>query len=162
MTSAANANKYIEKVGDVYWKRGSGWGTGQNTRATRFSLYTGRYPGRLPGGLPEPIGSPAPEIGIPPSHPTLASLLRDVGYDTALYGKWHCGYLTWFGPLKSGWNEFFGNLSGAVDYFRHTGTDGLPDLFEAEVPVEEIGYYTDLLRIARSGSSSARTPSRGS
>ena len=39
MTSAANANKYIEKVGDVYWKRGSGWGTGQNTKATRFSLY---------------------------------------------------------------------------------------------------------------------------
>ena len=34
-----DANKYIEKVGDVYWKRGSGWGTGQNTKATRFSLY---------------------------------------------------------------------------------------------------------------------------
>jgi arylsulfatase A-like enzyme len=113
---------------------------------TRFSLYTGRYPGRLPGGLPEPIASASPEIGIPPSHPTLASLLRDVGYDTALYGKWHCGFLPWFGPLKSGWNEFFGNLSGAVDYFRHTDGSGVPDLYEAEVPVEEIGYYTNLLR----------------
>lgn len=37
-----NATKYIENVGGVYWKRGSGWGTGkygQDTRVTRFSLY---------------------------------------------------------------------------------------------------------------------------
>lgn len=112
---------------------------------TRFSLYTGRYPARLPGGLPEPIASASPEVGIPPEHPTLASLLRGVGYETALYGKWHCGFLPWFSPLKSGWDEFFGNLSGAIDYFSHVGTDGVPDLYEAEVAVEEIGYYTHLV-----------------
>ncbi|WP_027169960.1 TadE/TadG family type IV pilus assembly protein [Mesorhizobium sp. WSM3224] len=32
-------NKYIEKVGDAYWKRGSGWGAGQYTTMTRFKLY---------------------------------------------------------------------------------------------------------------------------
>src|SRR3712207_8034073 len=50
---------------------------------TRFGLYTGRYPGRLPGGLPEPIGRPNEIDGIPLDHPTLASLLKDAGYDTA-------------------------------------------------------------------------------
>ncbi|UCI06147.1 TadE/TadG family type IV pilus assembly protein [Mesorhizobium sp. B1-1-8] len=35
----ADPNKYIEKVGDAYWKRGSGWGAGQNTTMTRFKLY---------------------------------------------------------------------------------------------------------------------------
>jgi arylsulfatase A-like enzyme len=112
---------------------------------TRFSLYTGRYPGRLPGGLAEPIASASPQSGIPPEHPTLASLLRDAGYETALVGKWHCGFLPWFSPLKSGWDEFFGNLSGAVDYFHHTDGQGNPDLYEGEVAVEEIGYYTDLI-----------------
>ncbi|MBZ9819043.1 pilus assembly protein TadG-related protein [Mesorhizobium sp. CA4] len=32
-------NKYIEKVGDAYYKRGASWGASQNTKATRFSLY---------------------------------------------------------------------------------------------------------------------------
>ncbi|WP_296746053.1 pilus assembly protein [Mesorhizobium sp.] len=37
--SGSDPNKYIEKVGSAYYKRGSGWGSGQNTAATRFSLY---------------------------------------------------------------------------------------------------------------------------
>ena len=69
---------------------------------TRFGLYTGRYPGRLPGGLQEPIGQPNPSDGIPLDHPTLASLLKGQGYETALIGKWHCGYLPWFSPTRLG------------------------------------------------------------
>lgn len=41
---------------------------------TRFSLYTGRYPGRTKGGLAEPIADRS--VGLDPTHPTLASLLR--------------------------------------------------------------------------------------
>ena len=37
--SGYDPNKYIEKVGDIYYKRGTGWGTSQNAKATRFSLY---------------------------------------------------------------------------------------------------------------------------
>ncbi|MFD0516857.1 sulfatase-like hydrolase/transferase [Paractinoplanes durhamensis] len=92
---------------------------------TRIALYTGRYPGRLPGGLPEPIGAHTPDNGIPPTHPTLASLLKRVGYATAMFGKWHCGFLPWFSPLRSGWDEFFGNATalfhfdgGSLDIYR--------------------------------------------
>ncbi|MEV7012894.1 sulfatase-like hydrolase/transferase [Streptosporangium sp. NPDC051022] len=112
---------------------------------TRFSLYTGRYPGRLSGGNAEPILDGRKD-GIPPEHPTLASLLGGAGYETAMYGKWHCGFLPDFSPIRSGWQEFFGNFAGGVDYFSHVSVDsGKPDLYEAEVPVEKIGYYTDLL-----------------
>ena len=38
---------------------------------------------------------------------------------TALFGKWHLGALPKYGPLKSGYDEFFGNTGGAVDYFTH-------------------------------------------
>lgn len=114
---------------------------------TRIGFYTGRYPGRLPVGVQEPLSNfkqVGDSVGLPPEHPTIASLLKANGYDTALVGKWHCGYLPKYSPLKSGFNEFFGNLSGAIDYFRHVDADGEPDLWEAEVPVEEIGYVTDL------------------
>ncbi|QXJ20546.1 sulfatase-like hydrolase/transferase [Actinomadura graeca] len=111
---------------------------------TRFGLYTGRYPGRLRGGLEEPIARPNELHGIPPGHPTLASLLKDAGYATAMFGKWHCGFLPWYSPLKSGWDTFFGNLSGAVDYYSKITSEGR-DLYEGEVPTESLGYYTDTI-----------------
>src|SRR6187397_1167064 len=52
---------------------------------TRCALATGRYPQRLEVGLREPLKDPAAErdIGLPPNHPTVASLLKAGGYDTA-------------------------------------------------------------------------------
>jgi arylsulfatase A-like enzyme len=112
---------------------------------TRFGLYTGRYPGRLEGGLPEPIGTPNPVHGIPLDHPTLASLLKGTGYETALIGKWHCGYLPWFSPTRVGWDSFFGNFSGGLDYFSKINHNGAYDLFENEVEYEDLRYYTHVI-----------------
>src|SRR6266436_6559587 len=53
---------------------------------TRVALITGRYQTRLPVGLYDPLPGSAP-AGLPPQHPTLPSLLRAVGYRTALIGK---------------------------------------------------------------------------
>ena len=115
--------------------------------ASRVAIITGRYQARLPVGLEEPIAPPIskPNIGLPPGHPTLPSLLKQAGYATTLVGKWHLGSLPDFSPLKSGYDHFFGYRSGAVDYFRHTTTDGRPDLWEEDVPVEKTGYMTTLL-----------------
>ena len=116
--------------------------------ATRFGLITGRYQYRLRGGLEEPIAVPSDAIGLPPGHPSLPSLLKQAGYRTALFGKWHLGSLPNFGPAKSGYDTFFGNYSGAIDYFTHkpgVGADVQQDLYEGEVPVQQVGYYTDLL-----------------
>jgi arylsulfatase A-like enzyme len=116
--------------------------------ATRFGLITGRYQYRLRGGLEEPIAGASKTIGLPPQHPTLPSLLKKAGYRTALFGKWHLGYLPVFGPLKSGYDVFFGNYGGAIDYFTHkpgVGPEVPEDLYEGEVPVHKVGYYTDLL-----------------
>jgi arylsulfatase A-like enzyme len=113
--------------------------------STRLALYTGRDSGRLEAGLEEPLRTQAEGLGIPAGHPTLPSLLAEQGYATGLFGKWHCGWLPWFSPLRIGFQKFFGNLDGAVDYFEHIGTLGQPDLYEGETPVEETGYYTDLI-----------------
>jgi arylsulfatase A-like enzyme len=115
---------------------------------TRFALITGRFQYRLRGGNDEPIASRHrghPDLGVPPSHPTLPSLLRDAGYATALAGKWHLGFLPHFGPLKSGYQEFFGPMSGGVDYFTHRDSAGTLDLFEGEKESDAPGYLTDLI-----------------
>src|SRR2546430_15362137 len=56
--------------------------------ATRTALISGRYQYRLPVGLEEPIVPTTPKnIGLPPSHPTLPSVLKKAGYSTTLVGK---------------------------------------------------------------------------
>jgi arylsulfatase A-like enzyme len=115
---------------------------------TRFALMTGRFQYRLRGGNDEPIASRHrgnPLLGLPPEHPTLPSLLRDAGYTTALAGKWHLGFLPHFGPLKSGYGEFFGPMSGGLDYFTHRDSAGQHDLFEGEAEAHPVGYLTDLI-----------------
>jgi hypothetical protein len=99
----------------------------------RAALLTGRYPQRLGPGFTRPIvfrTSARPEdaapVGLSPDVPTLASLLRARGHRTALVGKWHLGYPPRFSPLRSGFDEFFGITSGAVDYFTHRDAGGLP------------------------------------
>jgi arylsulfatase A-like enzyme len=110
---------------------------------SRLAIATGRYQHRLPGGFDEPLTTAAATKGLPPRHPTTASLLRDAGYATALIGKWHMGLPPTFGPLKSGYDVFFGHLGGAVDYFKH-GFRGHHDLWDGEREVHAKGYLTDL------------------
>jgi len=113
--------------------------------ATRLALITGRYQYRLRLGLEEPLG-PNPNVGLPPEHPTLPSLLKQVGYGTILIGKWHLGLLPKFGPLKSGYDHFFGFRGGTLDYYAHTSRNGTTlDFWDEDVPLQKVGYSTDLL-----------------
>ena len=113
--------------------------------ATRTALATGRYQYRLAVGLEEPVNPTTPkDVGLPPSHPTLPSLLKRAGYGTTLVGKWHLGFLPTFSPLKSGYDHFFGIWGGSSDYFNH-GPGSPTPLYEQEVPVERHGYMTNLL-----------------
>ena len=119
--------------------------------ATRTALITGRYQYRLPIGLEEPLAGR--DVGLPPEHPTLPSLLKKAGYGTTLVGKWHLGVLPRFGPLQSGYEHFYGFRSGAVDYYTHTVGSRIAeapngrqdDLWDDDVPVHQMGYLTDLL-----------------
>jgi arylsulfatase A-like enzyme len=112
---------------------------------TRVALMTGRYPARLPIGLVEPLKYGDETVGLPPEHPTVASRLKQAGYETALIGKWHLGFLPEHGPLRHGFDEFYGILSGGVDYFTHRVPAGKLDLHEGNVAVDQAGYMTDLL-----------------
>jgi len=113
---------------------------------TRAGLISGRYQQRY--SLERPLGhasSADAKLGLPATGQSLPQLLRKQGYATALFGKWHLGYLPEFSPKAHGFDSFFGFKAGFTDYYQHTDGGGQPDLFEDERPVTASGYMTDLI-----------------
>lgn len=72
---------------------------------SRAALLTGCYPQRV--GLPYVL-NPRSKIGINESEVTIAEMLKDAGYATACYGKWHLGDNPRFLPTRHGFDEYFG------------------------------------------------------
>jgi arylsulfatase A-like enzyme len=119
------------------------YANGANCSPTRAGLISGQYQQRY--GIEWPLGADPGDSarGLPVTGATLPALLKKSGYTTGLIGKWHLGFKPEFGPNAHGFDEFFGFVSGAVDYYTHRRGDGTPDLYENTTPVEVPGYLTD-------------------
>lgn len=110
---------------------------------TRTSLLTGRHPGRFGAHATIPSNAPV----LPDGYQTLAALLRDSGYHTGLFGKWHLGSSPQFGPNQFGFDTGYGSLAGGVDPYNHRYKRGEFSLTwhrNGEL-VEETGHVTDLI-----------------
>ncbi|MEA1886205.1 MAG: sulfatase-like hydrolase/transferase [Bacteroidota bacterium] len=85
--------------------------------ASRTALLTGCYANRL--NMPQVFG-PDSQTGINPREMTIAELLKQKGYATGIFGKWHLGDLEPFLPLQHGFDEYLGipysNDMWPVDY----------------------------------------------
>jgi len=114
-----------------------------NCSPTRTGLISGQYQQRY--GIEWPLGAAPGDSarGLPARGTSLPALLKRNGYATGLIGKWHLGFKPEFGPNAHGFDEFFGFVSGAVDYYTHRRGDGKPDLYENTTPVEVPAYLTD-------------------
>jgi arylsulfatase A-like enzyme len=116
---------------------------------SRAALLTGRYPGNA--GVRSILAGHRTASGLPRRVPTLATALRAVGYRTAMFGKWHLGLTEGCRPEDHGFDEWFGFLSGCVDYYSHIhywqhGIDPLHDLWEDGREVFRNGrYVTELI-----------------
>lgn len=124
---------------------------------TRTALLTGRYQQRV-GGLECALGvgnvgryddairlRRTNDMGLPVEETSIARMLKNAGYATAISGKWHLGYEPKFFPLRQGFDSWFGPVGGATDYFHHIEYTGRPALYENDKPVEREGYLTDLI-----------------
>jgi arylsulfatase A-like enzyme len=114
---------------------------------TRVGLLTGRYQQRagIPGVVLANENSPSHYAGLQPSEITLPELLKQAGYSTALFGKWHLGYYPKYNPLQHGFDEFRGYVSGNVDYHSHQDNQGRDDWWDGLQPKPEPGYTTHLI-----------------
>ena len=79
----------------------------QSCTAGRAAFITGQSPKRT--GLLK-IGMPGEATGLQKEDPTIAELLKPLGYATGQFGKNHLGDLDEFLPTNHGFDEFFGNL----------------------------------------------------
>ena len=79
----------------------------QSCTAGRSAFITGQHPLRT--GLLK-VGLPGADIGLQPEDPTIAELLKPLGYATGQFGKNHLGDKDEFLPSNHGFDEFFGNL----------------------------------------------------
>jgi arylsulfatase A-like enzyme len=79
----------------------------QSCTAGRAAFITGQNPLRT--GLTK-VGMPGATIGLQPEDPTIAELLKPLGYATGQFGKNHLGDRNEFLPTVHGFDEFFGNL----------------------------------------------------
>ena len=110
---------------------------------TRVSFLTGRHPGRFGRHATVPSNAPV----LPDGYETVATALRNCGYDTGLFGKWHLGSSPRFGPNQYGFNASYGSLAGGVDPYNHRYKRGEYSKTwhrNCEL-IEEPGHVTDLI-----------------
>jgi arylsulfatase A-like enzyme len=112
---------------------------------TRAALMTGNYQQRA--GLEGVIYAQMDRrmYGISQSEKTIAEYFKEAGYSTGAFGKWHLGYKPEFNPVFHGFDQFYGYVSGNVDYISHRDGIGLYDWWLNADTCYEEGYVTDLI-----------------
>ena len=112
--------------------------------ASRTALLTGCYPNRI--GIHGALG-PNSRHGINTNEMTMAELVKQKGYKTAIFGKWHLGHHPEFLPTRHGFDEFFGIPYSNDMWPKHpTNPDGYPPLplFENEKIIETLEDQSSL------------------
>ena len=123
---------------------------------SRASLLTGRYPGHA--GVRAILAGHRRATGLTDQTPTIASAVRDLGYRTALVGKWHLGLQEASRPNQNGFDYFYGFMAGCIDYYSHIfywsmadgRTDPTHDLWENDREIYSNGEYFTEMVTARS------------
>lgn len=111
---------------------------------TRAALMTGRYQQRSGvSGVITALSHRHTGLGL--DQWTLGEAMKQHGYQTALFGKWHLGYEPKFNPIKQGFDEFRGFVAGNIDYHRHIDQEGNFDWWTQAELKDDPGYLTDLL-----------------
>jgi arylsulfatase A-like enzyme len=113
---------------------------------TRAALMTGNYQQRA--GLEGVIYAAMDkrdEGGLSQEEITMGEIFQENGYKTGIFRKWHLGYDVKYNPVFHGFDEFYGYVSGNVDYISHRDGIGLHDWRHNTDTIHEEGYVTDLI-----------------
>ncbi|MDA0349017.1 MAG: sulfatase-like hydrolase/transferase [Verrucomicrobia bacterium] len=118
---------------------------------SRAALLTGRHPNR--GGVQNWLqgdrnGTDIQNSNMFASEITIAEVMKEAGYKTALFGKWHLGAKVGHGPLDQGFDHHFGHLSGFIENYRHhfMHGKGYHDLYNDNEEIWRRGeYFPDMM-----------------
>ncbi|HET8737264.1 MAG TPA: sulfatase-like hydrolase/transferase, partial [Pricia sp.] len=119
---------------------------------SRAALLTGKT--NLRAGLPNNVPIPqhaeeSGQYGLPTEEITMAEMLKENGYYTALIGKWHLGHRKQNLPNGQGFDYFFGHQRGCIDNYSHFFFWNGPNKHDLYRNSEEVYYpgehFTDLM-----------------
>lgn len=128
----------------------SGYVSAPYCSPSRAGFLTGKAATRFGHEFNPHVGDEA-KLGLPLDQRTIANVLHDAGYATALIGKWHQGFDAAHHPLSRGFDEYFGFLVGGHNFLLHKdaepkfGTAHSHDLIYRVREVQKLdGYTTNL------------------
>ncbi|MDN3620022.1 MULTISPECIES: sulfatase-like hydrolase/transferase [Polaribacter] len=114
----------LDKLSKEGVKFTQGYVTDATCGPSRAGLITGKYQQKfgygeinVPGYMSENSKFLGDDMGLPLDQKTIADYLKELGYTSAAYGKWHLGNADRFHPLKRGFDEFYGFRGGARSFF---------------------------------------------
>lgn len=137
---------HLERMASEGLRFTSFYSSGTVCSPTRAGLLTGRYQQRA--GIPGVVYA-APDRnrhhGLQASEVTFAEIMREAGYATGIFGKWHLGYERQYNPIHHGFGAFRGYVSGNVDFFAHVDGANFYDWWDGDELINEHGYVTHLI-----------------
>jgi arylsulfatase A-like enzyme len=135
----------LDRMADQGMRFTNYYSNGTVCTPTRAAMLTGRYQQRSGMEGVIYVKGETRNVGMPLKELTLAEILKQTGYDTGLMGKWHLGYQKRYNPVHKGFDEFFGYLSGNIDFHTHYDNAGIYDWYHQTDSIRETGYVTDLI-----------------
>ena len=112
---------------------------------SRAAMLTGRHPQRsgINNWTQNDAHAKKKGINMPLGEITIAEVLKEQGYSTGIFGKWHLGAAVENGPLEQGFDEFYGFRGGFIDNYAHyfLHGKGFHDLWNNKEEIFERNRY---------------------
>ena len=138
----------IDALGKQGVRFSNAYVTAASCSPSRAGLISGRYQQRFGFEFNTSGGAITHRLhrGLDPSVVTIADVLKQAGYVTGIFGKWHLGTQPQFHPQSRGFDEFYGFLAGAHSFFPAKA----PQPFHSTImrdksPLIEPEYLTDAI-----------------
>ena len=117
---------HLDRLAEQGIKMTSFYATSTVCSPTRVGFLTGQYPQRV--GLDHIYHYCQPSEGLNPTDsPSLPRYLKENGYRTGVFGKWHLGSAEQFSPKNHGFDDFVGFIDGNIDYVTYHNTESEVD-----------------------------------
>lgn len=145
---------HLDKLADEGIRLTQFYVSGSTCGPSRAGMLTGRYQQRfgfeennVPGIMSENGKQMGEEMGLPLDVPTMGNYLQDLGYKTAIFGKWHMGEADRYNPVHRGFDVFYGFRGGARSFFPYKKAPNRGRMMERGFGEfeEHEGYLTDVL-----------------
>ena len=138
----------IDALGKQGVRFSNAYVTAASCSPSRAGLMSGRYQQRFGFEFNTAGGAITHRLhrGLDPSVVTMTDVLKQAGYVTGMFGKWHLGTQPQFHPQARGFDEFYGFLAGAHSFFPAKASQPFHStIMRDKAPLIEPEYLTDAI-----------------